>query len=398
MAYSQCSHHMRPAYSLLATLFLCYPAWADDKSGSTSSEVYSVQTLGGGIFGSDTGSTKSGHVHLAQPPAGVMGVYMAPKGDFMFNYMPMWMHMSGVQTGTTYLSPEQVAATVPAYRGGMGMGGPQTIRIVPEWMNANMQMLGGMYGITDNINLMFMANYTEKSMNMVTFKGMKGTTPLGSSTVNTDNWGDTSASVLVKLYDGHGHEVHVFGGVSFPTGSITETGNMLSPKGSLMNMRLMYGMQTGDGTYDALPSIVYNGNHKDFAWGLMYQGRFPMQSYNSNGWRQGNLNSATGWVGYQINHHFTATLRVSGSTQDSIHGADPEIKGLSTGVNPNYYGGDLVNGLVGLSGRMPFSMVGIPGGGAGRIALEFGAPLYVNVNGIQSPEKWVLSLSTAARF
>ena len=47
---------------------------------------------------------------------------------------------------------------------------------------------------------------------------------------------------------------------------------------------------------------------------------------------------------------------------------------------------------------MPLSMVGIRTGGAARIALEFGAPMYVNVNGVQSPEQWLLNLSVAARF
>ena len=38
-----------------------------------------------------------------------------------------------------------------------------------------MYMLNTMYGLTDNLNLMFMANYAEKSMTMTTFAG--GTSP-----------------------------------------------------------------------------------------------------------------------------------------------------------------------------------------------------------------------------
>jgi hypothetical protein len=33
-----------------------------------------------------------------------------------------------------------------------------------------------------------------------------------------------------------------------------------------------------------------------------------------------------------------------------------------------------------------------------RIAFEFGAPMYVNVYGVQSPQKWSLNLSAAAHF
>jgi hypothetical protein len=382
------------AQSLLAVFFVCATASADEASMSHQNNMQNPVT--GGIFGENTQmeERQQGRFHMGQVPAGLMGVYMAKQGHFMLNYMPMWMHMSGMQSGTNSISTSQVAS-MPA---GGNNASPQTYRIVPTQMSANAQMLGGMYGITDDINVMVMGSYMFKNMSMLTYQGMSGSTPLGSSTTTTEGWGDTSAKVMVKLFEEGGHEVHVLGGISIPTGSITQTGSMLSPKNYMMNMRLMYGMQLGDGTYDALPSIVYTGHHQDFSWGLMYQGRYPMQSYNGQGWRIGNFNEGTGWLAYNITHHFAATARVSGSTQQAISGHDPQIQGLSTGVNPNNYGGQVVNGLVGLAGRMPLSMVGIPGGGAARIAFEFGAPMYVNVNGVQSPEKWLLNLSAAAHF
>jgi hypothetical protein len=391
-----------------ALFIVSMSATADDAAMAPSTQASSSSTHGGmqtaeppsgGIFGDNDDASGSGEVHLTQPPAGLMGVYMAQEGRFMFNYMPMWMNMSGVQSGTTSLTPTQVATSVPAYgySSGMGMGGPQTVRLVPTQMSANAQMLGGMYGLTKNINLMLMGSYMYKNMNMTTFQGRMGTTQLGSSTISTSGWGDTAASVLVKLFEGDGHEVHVIAGVSIPTGSINQSGQMLSINNTMMNMRLMYGMQLGDGTYDALPGLVYTGNFEDFSWGVMYRARFPMESYNGQGWRMGNFNEGTGWVGYAITHHINVTLRITGSTQLAISGADPQIYGLSTGVNPNNYGGQVVNGLIGISGRMPLSMVGLSRGGM-RIALEGGAPFYTNVYGVQSPEQWLINLSAAVHF
>jgi hypothetical protein len=384
---------------VVALLVASKSACAHDATLSQASpSSNSMQTPpSGGIFGDEVDAPGSGEVHLTQPPAGLMGVYMAQEGRFMFNYMPMWMNMSGVQSGTSSMTPTQVATTVPAYGTAMGMGGPQTVRLVPTQMSANAQMLGGMYGLTKNINLMVMGSYMFKNMSMTTFQGRTGSTQLGSSTVTTGGWGDTATSVLVKLFEGYGQEVHAIAGVSIPTGSITETGQMLSISNTMMNMRLMYGMQLGDGTYDALPGLVYTGNYGDFSWGLMYRARFPMQSYNSQGWRMGNFNEGTGWVGYAITHHINATFRITGSTQLAISGADPQITGLSTGVNPNNYGGQVVNGLIGISGRMPLSMIGLSRGGM-RIALEGGAPFYTNVYGVQSPEKWLINLSAAVHF
>ncbi|QFY41497.1 hypothetical protein F6R98_01710 [Candidatus Methylospira mobilis] len=388
-----------PQSAMAATLFSIGMSVAAHDTGVSSSTLASpssgnMQTSqpSGGIFGDAVDASGSGEVHLTQPPAGLMGVYMAQEGRFMFNYMPMWMNMSGDQSGTASMNPTQVATTVPGYP-----NSAQTVRIVPTQMSVNAQMLGGMYGLTKDINLMLMGSYMFKNMSMTTFKGMAGSTQLGSTELTTGGWGDTAASVLVKLFEGEGHEVHVIAGVSIPTGSITETGQMLSINNTMMNMRLMYGMQLGDGTYDALPGLVYTGNFENLSWGVMYRARFPMQSYNSQGWRMGNFNEGTGWLGYAVTHNINLTFRVTGSTQLAISGADPQIFGMSTGVNPNNYGGQVVNGLIGISGRMPLSMVGLSRGGM-RIALEGGAPFYTYTYGVQTSEKWLINLSAAVHF
>jgi hypothetical protein len=40
----------------------------------------------------------------------------------------------------------------------------------------------------------------------------------------------------------------------------------------------------------------------------------------------------------------------------------------------------------------------IPGIAKGRIAVEFGVPLYQRVNGVQAQQDWSLSLSAMAHF
>jgi hypothetical protein len=191
----------------------------------------------------------------------------------MVNFMPMWMHMDGLGMGTEDVSSNQVVTTVPNRFAGQPMPGfptmrqPAYIRSAPQKMDMSGQMLGLMYGLTDSVNLMVMGTYLEKEMTMLTYRGATGEVPLGTSSVSTQGFGDTTASVLVRLYEDGLQEAHLILGLSLPSGSITERGIMLSPTGMRMNMRLAYGMQLGDGTYDALPGLVYTGRKGNITWG-----------------------------------------------------------------------------------------------------------------------------------
>jgi hypothetical protein len=335
---------------------------------------------------------------MVPPPASIMGAVMIPKGRFMVNFIPMWMRMDGLQMGTSDVSGDEVVTTVPNRFVGQPMPGnpmmkqPAYLRMVPQDMDMSAQMLGVMYGLTDSINLMVMGTYVQKSMTMLTYKGMSGTVPLGTSDVSTEGFGDTSASVLVRLYNGPGQEAHLILGLGLPTGSTTESGTMLTPSGTQMDMRLAYGMQLGDGTYDALPGLVYTGRKNAVTWGAMYRGRYPLGT-NDEGWRLGYMTQLTGWGGYDLADRLTGTLRIAGTTQDAIHGMDPKITGPSTGANPDFYGGDTVDAFIGIIGRFPIS-----GRSMGRIAAEFGLPLYQDLNGVQLAQDWSLSLSLMAHF
>lgn len=332
-------------------------------------------------------------------PASIMGSVMIPKGSVMSNFIPMWMHNDGLGMGTSSVTAEQVVTTVPNRFAGMPMPGypdmkqPALLRSVPTEMNMNSQMLGVMYGASNTVNLMIMPTYVEKDMTMLVFKGATGTTRLGTSKVSDEGLGDTTASVLVRLYEAPNHEVHIQLGAGLPTGSITESGYMLTPSGMTMRMRLNYGMQLGDGTIDAAPSAFYNGKDGKYYWGLMYRGRLPLQQANNEGWRMGDMNQVTGWAGYAVAPWLTGTVRLAATAQDAVHGLDPQITGPNPGANPNFYGGESINAFAGLSARGE-----IPGIAKGRIAVEFGVPLYQRVNGVQAQQDWSLSLSAMAHF
>ena len=352
-----------------------------------------------GDAASQEGAHGGGFHCMGCMPAPIMGAVMIPKGAVMTNFIAMWMHNDGPGMGTGGVTPEQVVTTVPNRFAGMPMPGypamkqPALLRTAPLDMDMNAQMLGVMYGVSNTVNLMIMPTYVEKDMTMLVFKGATGTTRLGTSKVSAEGPGDTTASALVRLYEVPNHEVHIMLGAGLPTGSITQSGYMLSPSGITMKMRLNYGMQPGDGTIDAAPAAFYTGKDGKYNWGAMYRGRLPLQQANGEGWRIGNMNQLTGWAGYALAPWLTGTVRLAGTAQDAVHGLDTQITGPAPGANPDFYGGESINAFAGLSAKGE-----IPGIGKGRVAVEFGVPLYQRVNGVQAQQDWALSLSAMAHF
>lgn len=348
----------------------------------------------------ETSMSGEGHVagqHAMQPPpVGVMGAHLAGKGKVMLMYTPMFMKMDGSRIGTKSVSPETIVTTVPnRFDMNPGMPGvqPATLRIAPDEMSMEMHMLSAMYGITDSISLMVMTAYVEKRMTMITFQDPAGATRLGVTEGSTEGIGDTTVALAFNLWKGHGHRVNGTLGVSIPTGSIDETGTMLMPHNAMMTMRSSYGMQLGTGTYDLVPSLTYMGNSGRLGWGAQYKARIALEGENDEGYRWGNQHEVTAWLSYSLTEGLSGTARLAASTQDQIHGADPNIRGIFQGTYPEFYGGDRIEAFLGLNGRMKLG-----DGTIARLGVEAGVPLYQDLNGPQLQRDWSLAFTAAIHF
>ncbi|MBX2857764.1 MAG: transporter, partial [Cellvibrionaceae bacterium] len=194
----------------------------------------------------DEGHSPSGAQSHA--PIGVMGDHIHKKGEFMFSYRFMQMGMEANRNRGDDLRPEEVIRFENTFAGRPMQ--PPLLRVVPLEMTMDMHMFGAMYAPSDKLTLMLMTNYLEKTMDHVTFNG--NGEPLGFFTTETDGIGDTSLSALINWAD----NVHATVGVSLPTGSIEETGEILTPMGQTPTVRLPYPMQLGSGTYDVIIGLT----------------------------------------------------------------------------------------------------------------------------------------------
>lgn len=307
----------------------------------------------------------------------------------MVSYRYMRMEMSDMRDGTDDLSPEDIVGDAARFPN--PNAGPAGFRVVPDEMSMDMHMLGTMYGATDWLTLMAMANYIKKDMNHFTFQGMAGTTRLGEFETTSSGWGDTTLGGLVRLYHDDTHHVHLNASLSLPTGSIKESDDVLTPMNTRPTLRLPYAMQLGSGTYDALPGITYNGVKGLWNWGAQYSATIRLESENDQNYALGDRHKITAWGGYQLTDWLNGTLRLSGETLGDIDGADPLITAPVTTADPDNYGGEFIEASLGFS-------VSPPQFEGANIAAEFTAPLYQDLNGPQMKRDYGFTLGLQYSF
>ncbi len=327
----------------------------------------------------------------AQAPVGVGRDHVHHPGSWVPSYKYMHMNMEGTRDGGDTLDTEVIATTIPNRFFGL-TGQPATLRIVPVSMTMDMHMFGLMYTPFDWLSLMGMTMYVEKNMSHVTFRGGAGTARRGEFSTKAEGLGDTELNTTTRVFKDGRNSILVNMGVSLPTGSITNTGQILLPTGARPIVRLPYSMQLGSGSFDLLPGLTYTGGAGDVAWGAQYKGTYRTHE-NGQGYTLGHIHRMTGWASYLFIPEVSASLRLNGEIDTGINGIDQNIVGAVQTADPDNYGGRKFELGFGLN------FMGSEGGLAGqRLGLELVVPVHRDLNGPQLETDWTISARIALTF
>jgi hypothetical protein len=329
-----------------------------------------VSSLSLNVFADIHSNTTAGTPD-AHAPIGVMGDHTHHAGEWMFSYRFMQMRMKDNVQGSNSISPEQIISLPNAF------APPANLRVVPLEMTTDMHMFGLMYAPNDNVTLMAMANYLDKSMEHLTYMGMMGGTVRGKFTTESSGFGDTKLAALVKWKSDDTHNVHLNIGLSIPTGGISEKDQILPPMGALVEKILPYAMQLGSGTWDIEPGITYAGNASKWGWGAQYIATLRLED-NSKNYSLGDQHRINSWGSYRLKPWLSTSLRLSYTDLDNIDGADQRVALPVQTADPHNYGGERVDLALG------FNLLGQNGTLRGhRLALEYEQPITQHVNGVQ---------------
>lgn len=320
-------------------------------------------------------------------PIGVMGDHTHSQGEFMVSYRYMRMTMKDNLLDDNDISPDEIVTTI-SNRFSSIDGQPPTLRVVPTEMTMDMHMLGVMFAPSDRLTLMGMVNILSSSMDHTTYQGGMGTNVLGEFNTSSNGIGDISFSGLYKINQVFQANL----GLSIPTGSIDRQDQILTPMNMQPSVRLPYPMQLGSGTLDLLPALVYFDKAEKSSWGAQVRGVIRLGE-NDNGYTFGNKLLTTAWGAYQLAPWISSSLRFGFQAIDAIEGIDPNIVAPVQTANPDFHGGHLMNGHVGVNliGQNGFLL-------NQRLAIELGIPLWQSLNGPQLQTTSVLSLGWQYAF
>lgn len=323
----------------------------------------------------------------AHAPIGVMGDHTHGRGEVMFSYRFMTMKMKDNRIATDDISADEIVTTMPNRFAGMGMQ-PPTLRVVPDEMTMNMHMLGVMYAPTDKLTLMGMAMIISNSMDLITYQGGMGTEVLGGFNTESSGFGDVKITAMYKF----SNKVHVNLGVGIPTGSIEEEGQVLAPMGDRVTMRLPYPMQIGSGTWELLPAITHTTKAGAAGFGIQASGVVRLGE-NDNHYAFGDRLDVTTWGSYLITNWLSGSLRLAYFTAGEINGIDPDIIAPVQTADPAFHGGSRVDAFAGLNAIGQSGFVRNQ-----RLAVEFGLPIFQDLNGPQMKVSSMLTLGWQYAF
>lgn len=312
-------------------------------------------------------------------PFGVTADHYHEAGEFMFSYRYMSMSMSGNADGSSRLSAETIATTVPNRFFGTP-GQPPTLRVVPTEMTMDMHMLGLMYAPSDRITLMGMVNHVKKAMDHTTYMGPAGTSVLGHFTTESSGLGDTSIAALVRLHEDDGSRLHLTAGVSIPTGDTDATDVVLAPSGMTPTLRLPYPMQLGSGTYDLLGGLTYTRFFDSSSWGTQWRSVIRTGE-NDEGYSLGDEHRVTAWYSRLLSATLSWSARLEWYDRGNVDGIDPLIVAPVQTADPLNQGATRLDAAFGIN----FARAG-----GHRVALELIAPLDQDLDGPQLETDWQL--------
>jgi hypothetical protein len=309
----------------------------------------------------------------------------------MFSYRYMHMDMAGNRIGTNDVSPAFIATTIPNRFFGMP-GQPPTLRIVPTSMTMDMHMFSTMYMASPKFQVMAMLPYIEKSMDHLTFAGPVGTAVLGRFNTKSSGIGDIKVIGRYSLLNQGPGKLRLDLGISLPTGSITETGTVLTPMGATPTVRLPYSMQLGSGTFDLLPGLSYSLSSGAFEWGGDANGVIRLGS-NDEGYSLGDEAAASLWARYKTGPSVTLSGRIEAKTVGRIDGIDPLIMGPNQTADPLNYGGETITIFAGAEFASQKSAF------KGHIfSIQAGVPIFQDLNGPQVETDWIVSAGWQKAF
>ena len=193
------------------------------------------------------------------------------------------------------------------------------------------------------------------------------------SHATTHGIGDVGFAVVVPFIRKKHERSQIHLGLDVPTGSAKRR-----PGGT----RRAFDSQLGNGTVDLEWGLTYRGQFRRWSWGGQLQGNHPV-GMNDLDYREGSRFEASAWGGVGLFQSLRASLRMDIQKQNNIRidGTDNIALLIDPADNAKARGGLRLSISPGLTMEVPHTK-------HQRLAIEFGLPIYQDLDGPQLERDW----------
>jgi hypothetical protein len=291
----------------------------------------------------------------SRAPAGVNEDILLAPGHFEVRYNVELMSFSGLKSGTEDVPPELVLTDFDLAPTSMA-----TQRHEIELRAGFLDWLGGSLRVPFVLTSAEFVNHQ--------FRGNPSTSGIG----------DVEARILLGLHDMWPFRAHLIAGVSLPTGSVKEAGQLPDQPIGSADRTLPYPMQPGDGTFAILPGAVFVAENEHGTVGFQVEARVPVGT-NDRGWTRGDELSGQVWMAHRFTDWVSGSLRVSYTRRGDLSGADTSIYAFSSPMAyPDLQGGTTLDVPIGINIRFPEGRLQ-----GSRLSFELIIPAHQNPDGPQ---------------
>ena len=215
---------------------------------------------------------------------------------------------------------------------------PANLSVIPEDMDMQMTMIDVMYAPTKDLTLMLMGTYVSKDMTLSTYAAMMDRNLLGTFKTSSSDLSELTFSALHTISDMDNSKWYVEVTLQKSLGNNDQTGLVLTPMGTEMNMILPYAMQPSD---KATRLILGLNNSRKLSEKVSWtnQARFK-KALDEKEWALGDQLELNSWVQYQYKSSLSVSTRLKFVSHKDISGSNPMIMAPVQTANPENYGGD----------------------------------------------------------
>lgn len=310
-----------------------------------------------------------GHEAISHAPVGVMADHFLKKGEGMVSLRLSLMQMGGNLENRNKISAAEILKLPNIY------GMPKNLSIVPNEMDMEMLMLGGMYAPTDFMTLVGMAAYSYKQMNLTSYSPMMPRDEIGSFASRANGLSYISLGALFKISETEKSRWHFDTTYLSSSYKNSKKDVVLNPMREFVDLTLPYGMQVSDNSDRILLGITNVRNlSSNWKMGNQLRGNYKI---SDDEWSFGNSIELNSWVQFKISPNMSLSTRLNFRKENQISGSNQNIVGPVQTANPRYYGGKVIN--IGFGANFLTSLFKKKD----WIGLEYMYPIYQDKNGVQ---------------